>query len=44
MQKYVGYYTLNYKELRLSSDEFGQIFFVENADASCQFVVQPEQI
>ncbi len=44
MQKYVGYYTLNYKELRLSSDEFGQVFFVENADASCQFVVQPEQI
>lgn len=43
LQKYAHYYTLNYKQQLLSSDEFGQVFFVESSGENTQFVLQPEQ-
>lgn len=42
MQKYAGYYTVNYKQLLLSSDEYGQAIFTEQSGSQCQFVTELE--
>lgn len=42
MKKYEGFYTVSYKAMNLSTDEFGAAHFDESDGPSSQFIAQPE--
>ena len=44
IKKYSDYYVLSYKQLNLSSDEFGGNEFVDDSPESAKFVTQPEVV
>jgi hypothetical protein len=42
IKKYSDFYLLSYKQLNLSTNEFGSHDFIEDTSETAQFVTQPE--